>query len=121
GPPGAEYAHAAAPSRRYAGLVTQRLVKATLDGGASEYSDEAAAATAARGTEREDAARKVERTVRKSVAAALIRERIGDRFTAIVTGASDKGTYVRVLRPPIEGRVVRGTQGLDVGDTVRVK
>ena len=78
-------------------------------------------AIAARCTEREDAARKVERTVRKSVAAALVRDRIGDRFTAIVTGASDKGTYVRVLRPPLEGRVVRGLQGLDVGDTVRVK
>jgi len=117
----AEYAHSTAPNRRYADLVTQRLVKATLDGGAPEYSDEALAAIAARCTEREDAARKVERTVRKSVAAALIRERIGDRFTAIVTGASDKGTYVRVLRPPIEGRVVRAAQGLDVGDTVRVK
>ncbi len=78
-------------------------------------------AIAARCTEREDAARKVERTVRKSVAAALSVDRIGDRFTAIVTGASEKGTYVRVLRPPLEGRVVRGQQGLDVGDTVRVK
>ena len=78
-------------------------------------------AIAARCTEREDAARKVERTVRKSVAAALVHDRIGERFTAIITGASEKGTYVRVLRPPIEGRVVRGAQGLDVGDTVRVK
>jgi exoribonuclease-2 len=117
----AEYAHSTAPNRRYADLVTQRLVKATLDGGAPEYSDDALAAIAARCTEREDAARKVERTVRKSVAAALIRDRTGDRFTAIVTGASSKGTYVRVLRPPIEGRVVRGERGLDVGDTVRVK
>jgi exoribonuclease R len=117
----AEYAHSTAPNRRYADLVTQRLVKATLEGAASHYTEESLAAIAARCTEREDAARKVERTVRKSVAAALMQDRIGDRFTAIVTGASEKGTYVRVLRPPIEGRVVRGYQGLDVGDTVRVK
>lgn len=117
----AEYAHSTAPNRRYADLVTQRLVKGTLDGTPSEYTEESLMAIAARCTEREDAARKVERTVRKSVAAALVHDRIGDRFTAIVTGASDKGTYVRVLRPPLEGRVVRGLQGLDVGDTVRVK
>jgi exoribonuclease-2 len=117
----AEYAHSTAPNRRYADLVTQRLVKGTLDGAAPAYTEESLAAIAAHCTEREDAARKVERTVRKSVAAALIHDRIGDYFTAIVTGASEKGTYVRVLRPPIEGRVVRGYQGLDVGDTVRVK
>jgi exoribonuclease-2 len=116
----AEYAHSTAPNRRYADLVTQRLLKATLDGNGSGYTDETLMAIAARCTEREDAARKVERTVRKSVAAALVSDRIGDRFTAIVTGASDKGTYVRVLRPPLEGRVVRAFQGLDVGDTVRV-
>jgi exoribonuclease-2 len=117
----AEYAHSTAPNRRYADLVTQRLVKGVLDGTTPEYSEDALMAIAARCTEREDAARKVERTVRKSVAAALCLDRIGDRFTAIVTGASEKGTYVRVLRPPLEGRVVRGQQGLDVGDTVRVK
>jgi exoribonuclease R len=117
----AEYAHSTAPNRRYADLITQRLVKATLGGQETAYTDETLMAIAARCTEREDAARKVERTVRKSVAAALVHDRIGDRFTAIVTGASDKGTYVRVLRPPLEGRVVRGLQGLDVGDTVRVK
>jgi exoribonuclease R len=117
----AEYAHSTAPNRRYADLVTQRLVKAALEGTASQYTTETLTAIAARCTEREDAARKVERTVRKSVAAALMHDRIGDYFTAIVTGASDKGTYVRVLRPPIEGRVVRGRQGLDVGDTARVK
>jgi exoribonuclease R len=117
----AEYAHSTAPNRRYADLVTQRLVKAALDGLASDYTEETLTAIAARCTEREDAARKVERTVRKTVAAALVHDRIGDYFTAIVTGASPKGTYVRVLRPPIEGRVVRGPQGLDVGDTVRVK
>lgn len=117
----AEYAHSTAPNRRYADLVTQRLVKAALDGMASRYTEETLTAIAARCTEREDAARKVERTVRKTVAAALMHDRIGDYFTAIVTGASPKGTYVRVLRPPIEGRVVRGPQGLDVGDTVRVK
>ena len=117
----AEYAHSTAPNRRYADLVTQRLVKGVLDGTTPEYTEDALMAIAARCTEREDAARKVERTVRKSVAAALCLDRIGDRFTAIVTGASDKGTYVRVLRPPLEGRVVRGPQGLDVGDTVRVK
>jgi len=117
----AEYAHSTAPNRRFADLVTQRLVKSVLGGNGAVYTDEALMAIAARCTEREDAARKVERTVRKSVAAALVVDRIGDGFTAIVTGASGKGTYVRVLRPPLEGRVVRAHQGLDVGDTVRVK
>jgi exoribonuclease R len=117
----AEYAHSTAPNRRYADLVTQRLVKAALDASPPVYTEDSLMAIAARCTEREDAARKVERTVRKSVAAALSLDRIGDYFTAIVTGASEKGTYVRVLRPPLEGRVVQGYQGLDVGDTVRVK
>lgn len=116
----AEYAHGTAPNRRYADLVTQRLVKAAGGGSAPPYGDGELAAIARRCTEQEDAARKVERTLRKKAAAVLMRDRVGERFNAIVTGASPKGTYVRLLSPPVEGRVVRGERGLDVGDTVRV-
>lgn len=117
----AEYTHSTAPNRRFVDLVMQRLVKALEDGAAAPYTDEELDAIARHCTAQEDAARKVERTMRKRAAAALLADRIGDRFTAIVTGASGKGTYVRVLRPPVEGRVVRGEAGMDVGDTVRVR
>lgn len=117
----AEYAHSTAPNRRFSDLVTQRIVKSVLTGGNPPYRDAELEEIAKRCTEREDAARKVERAMRKRVAAVFMLDRIGDRFNAIVTGASNKGTYVRVLRPPIEGRVVRGERGLDIGDTVRLK
>jgi exoribonuclease-2 len=117
----AEYAHATAPNRRFVDLVTQRLAKAVLDRRESGYSDAALADIARRCTEHEDAARKVERLVRKQATAVFLTDRIGDDFTAIVTGASPKGTYVRVIDPPFEGRVVRGAEGMDVGDTVRVR
>jgi exoribonuclease-2 len=116
-----DYSHATAPNRRYADLVTQRLVKAALANAPAPYSDEDLAAVAQHCTEREDAARKVERTVRKTAAAILLGNRIGDAFEAIVTGATKKGIFVRTITPPAEGRVMRGGSGFDVGDRVRVK
>jgi VacB/RNase II family 3'-5' exoribonuclease len=116
-----DYSHATAPNRRYADLVTQRLVKAALANAPAPYSDDELAQVAQQCTEREDAENKVERKVRKIVAALLLSDRIGDSFDAIVTGANDKGTFVRTLHPPAEGMVVRGQNGFDVGDKVRVK
>jgi exoribonuclease-2 len=116
-----DYTHSTAPNRRYPDLVTQRLVKAALRGEAVPYPGEELAALARHCTEQEDAAAKVERQVRKSAAALLLAPRIGERFDAIVTGASPKGTWARVLAPPVEGKVVRGFEGLDVGDRVRVE
>ena len=101
--------------------MTQRLVKAVLAAAPQPYSDDELTAVAAHCTEREDAARAVERSVRKSAAALLLSRRIGDTFDAIVTGAGRKGTFVRLLDPPAEGRVVRGDAGMDVGERVRVR
>jgi VacB/RNase II family 3'-5' exoribonuclease len=131
-PPGAEppghfglavkdYTHSTAPNRRYPDLVTQRLVKAALAGNPSPYSVSDLEGLAAHCTRQEDAANKVERQVRKAAAAMVIAPRVGERFDAVVTGASGKGTWVRVLTPPVEGRLVRGEAGLDVGDEVRVQ
>ena len=116
----AAYAHGTAPNRRYGDLVLQRLVAATLAERAAPYDDDTLDRIAGRCTLMERAARKVERKVRKTAAAVWMADRVGESFVAIVTGVSDKGTYVRLLRPPVEGRVVRGHQGLDVGDTARV-
>jgi exoribonuclease-2 len=116
-----DYTHSTAPNRRYADLVTQRLLKATCTSAPGPYSESELTAIAAHCTEREDAARKVERLMRKVIAANLLSGRIGEVFDGIVTGASPKGTYVRLLKKPAEGRVIHGTQGLNVGDTVRVK
>jgi exoribonuclease-2 len=116
-----DYSHATAPNRRYADLVTQRLVKAALADAPAPYFDDDLAAIAQHCTEREDAARKVERNVRKTAAAILLGDRIGDVFEAIVTGVTKNGTYVRTITPPAEGRVMRGEKGFDVGDRVRVK
>lgn len=115
-----DYAHSTAPNRRYADLITQRLLKAAVAGAPSPYRDDELMAIAAHCTEREDAARKVERTMRKVFAASLLSSRIGDTFDAIVTGAAAKGTFVRLVRPAAEGRLVSGEHGLDVGDHVRV-
>ena len=115
-----DYTHSTAPNRRFADLVTQRLLKAVLAGAPPPYDDAALDQIARHCTEREDAARKVERQVRKVAAAASLAGSIGRTFDAIVTGTNDRGTFVRVLAPPVEGRVVRGEQGLDVGDKVRV-
>jgi exoribonuclease-2 len=115
-----DYTHSTAPNRRYADLVTQRLLKAA--GSASESYSEAELRTfATHCTEREDAARKVERLMRKVAAAGLLSRRVGETFEGIITGASPKGTYVRLLKFPAEGRVIRGAQGIDVGDKVQVR
>jgi ribonuclease R len=116
-----DYSHATAPNRRYADLVTQRLVKASLSNRPAPYSDADLTDIAARCTEREDAENKVERTIRKTAAALLLRDHIGELFDAIVTGASDKGVFARTIHPPAEGMVVRRHEGFDVGDKVRVK
>jgi exoribonuclease-2 len=116
-----DYTHSTAPNRRYPDLVTQRLLKATSEGAAPAYSDDELVAIASHCTERENAARKVERTIRKIAAAVLLTPRIGETFDAIVTGVADKGTFARLLRPPAEGRVVTGERGLDVGDRIRVR
>jgi exoribonuclease-2 len=116
-----DYSHATAPNRRYADLITQRLVKATLAGAPAPYSDDELGELAQHCTEREDAENKVERTMRKVGAALMLADRIGEKFDAIVTGQSSKGTYVRLLHPPAEGRVVHGEKGMDVGDRVKVK
>jgi VacB/RNase II family 3'-5' exoribonuclease len=116
-----DYTHATAPNRRYADLITQRLLKATLAQAPVPYSNADLEAIAERCNERDRAAKKVERRMRKSAAVALMAGRIGDTFDAIVTGVAAKGTFVRLLAPPVEGRVVRGEQGLDVGDQARVR
>ncbi len=116
-----DYGHSTAPNRRFPDLVTQRLLKATLAGAPPPYNADDLAAIAAHCTKQENAAQKVERHVRKSAAALLLSARLGEEFEALVTGASAKGTWARALRPPVEGRVVRGDDGLDVGDRVRVK
>jgi exoribonuclease-2 len=116
-----EYTHSTAPNRRFPDLITQRLLKAALAGGKPPYSSEELTALAAHCTEQEDAAKKVERQVRKSAAAQFLSSHIGETFDAIVTGASEKGTWVRLLQPPAEGRLVRGGKGVDVGNHIRVQ
>jgi VacB/RNase II family 3'-5' exoribonuclease len=115
------YAHSTAPNRRYPDLLTQRLVKAALRGAPTPYPGARLAELAAQCTHQEDQAQKVERRVRKSAAACFLVERIGEEFDGFVTGASPKGTWVRTLDPPVEGRVVEGADELDVGDAVRVR
>ncbi len=116
-----DYAHSTAPNRRYPDLLTQRLVKAALDGKPAPYSKEALDILAAHCTKAEDAANKVERQVEKSAAALLLESRLGEHFDAIVTGASEKGTWVRLLSVPVEGKVIQGFEGMDVGEQVRVQ
>jgi exoribonuclease-2 len=115
-----DYAHSTAPNRRFADLVTQRLVKAMLANEPAPYSDEELAAIAQHCNERESAARKVERAMQKRIAAVALAGSVGKSFHGVITGANDKGVYVRVFDPPVEGKVVRGEQGLDVGDMVNV-
>ncbi len=115
-----DYAHSTAPNRRFADLVTQRVVKAMLDNEAPPYTDEELAAIAQRCNLQEAAARKVERAMEKRVAAVALADSVGKTFHGVITGSGDKGVYVRVFHPPVEGKVIRGEQGLDVGDTVDV-
>ena len=116
-----DYTHSTAPNRRFPDLITHRLVKAALEGVKLPYTLDELDSLARHCTEQQGNADKVERSVRKSAAALLLARRIGQRFDAIVTGASDKGTWVRIPDPVAEGRVVRGFEGLDVGDRVRVE
>jgi VacB/RNase II family 3'-5' exoribonuclease len=116
-----DYTHSTAPNRRYADLVTQRLVKAALANQPPPYEGNELKEIAKRCTEREDAARKVQRKMRKVAAALLLRNQIGQQFDAIVTGVSEKGTYARIINPPVDGRVMRGEQGLRVGEKTRVR
>ena len=116
----ADYVHSTAPNRRFADLVTQRMLRAVAAGEGAPYTPEELTEIARRCTERGDAARKVERRMRKVAGASLLAERLGESFAAVVTAASPKGTYARLLSPPVEGRIVRGARGLDVGDTVRL-
>lgn len=116
-----DYGHSTAPNRRYPDLLTQRLLKAALDGKPAPYSKDELDDLAAHCTEAEDAANKVERQVEKSAAALLLESRIGEHFDSIVTGASEKGTWVRLLSVPVEGKLVQGFEGMDVGDQMRVQ
>lgn len=116
-----DYAHSTAPNRRYPDLVTQRLLKAALAGDPPPYAQAELARIAAHCTLQEDNANKVERTVLKAAAAWLLAPRLGEAFDAIVTGASPKGTYVRIASPLVEGRLVLGQEGVDVGDALRVR
>ncbi|MEO7034356.1 MAG: RNB domain-containing ribonuclease, partial [Polyangiaceae bacterium] len=116
-----DYTHSTAPNRRFPDLITQRLLKAALSGSPLPYSTEELNTLAAHCTEQEDNATKVERRVRKSAAALLLSSRVGQQFDAIVTGASVKGTWVRIGHPAAEGKLVSGVRGLDVGDRVRVE
>ena len=116
-----DYAHSTAPNRRYPDLITQRLLKAAIAGHPCPYSVDELRELAKHCTEQEDDANKIERQVRKSAAALLLETSIGQRFDGVVTGVSEKGTWVRVFEPPVEGKVVRGYERFDVGDRVRVQ
>jgi len=116
-----DYAHSTAPNRRYSDLITQRLLKAALACRGAPYTYAELTALAQQLTTEEDAANKVERQVAKSAAALLLEARVGEQFDAIVTGAADKGTWVRLLTVPVEGKLIHGFEGLDVGDRLRVQ
>jgi exoribonuclease-2 len=116
-----DYSHSTAPNRRYSDLIIQRLLFAAINGTQRPYDDAALEQLAKRCTEREDAARKVERLMRKVAAARLMQRKIGETFRAMVTGASAKGVFVRLFSPPVEGKVVRGEAGMEVGDKVQVR
>jgi VacB/RNase II family 3'-5' exoribonuclease len=116
-----DYSHSTAPNRRFPDLITQRLLKAAIAGDSLPYGIDELEALAKHCTVEEDAAKKVERQVIKSAAAILLESRIGERFDAIVTGASDKGTWVRLMNPPVEGRLESGFEGMDIGHRLRVQ
>jgi exoribonuclease R len=115
------YTHSTAPNRRYPDLITQRLLKAAIAGRPVPYGKDELRSLARHCTEKEDDVRKVERQVEKSAAAMLLESRIGERFDGIVTGAASKGTWVRLFRPPVEGRLIQGFEGVDVGHRIRVQ
>ena len=115
------YTHSTAPNRRYADLITQRLLKACIAERSSDYSVDELSRIAEHCNERESAARKVERKMRKVAAALFMADRIGEKFEAIVTGVTSKGTFARIVKPPVDGKVVKGDDGLKVGQKVRVR
>ena len=117
----ADYVHSTAPNRRFVDLVTQRLLKATEQRASMPYDEAELREIAQRCTEREGEAKKVERAMRKRIAADFLRDRVGESFVATVTGKSSKGMWVRLLSPPAEGRLTRGGKAADVGDTMRVR
>lgn len=116
-----EYSHSTAPNRRFADLITQRLVKAALLGAKSPYSDEQLEALATHCNEQGSDANKVERQVRKSEAALVLQPRIGQVFAGIITSVSSKGVWLRVFSPPVDGRLVAGEAGLRVGQKLNAK
>jgi exoribonuclease-2 len=116
-----DYSHSTAPNRRFTDIVVQRLVKAVIENKPSPYSAEELDVIAEHANEQEKAARKVERKMRKIVAAAVMKKHLGEHFDAIVTGVTDKGTFARILRPPVDGMIVRGEDGLEVGQKINVK
>jgi exoribonuclease-2 len=116
-----DYSHSTAPNRRFPDILIQRLLKAALAGAGPPYTADELAGLAQHCTEQEQAAKKVERQLLKSAGAMLLCDRIGQEFQAAVTGAADKGTWIRLLAPPVEGRLVRGFEGMKVGDQLRVR
>jgi exoribonuclease-2 len=116
-----DYTHSTAPNRRYADLVTQRLLKAAFSGKSVPYSAEQLCAIAQQCTTREDDVKKVERLVEKSALAILMESRIGENFDAIVSGASPKGTWIRLFNPHVEGKLVKGYIGLKVGQKLKAR
>lgn len=116
-----DYTHSTAPNRRYPDLITQRLLKAAIAGRPVPYEKDELSSLAKHCTEEEDAVKKVERKVEKSAAAMLLESKIGEQFDCIVTGAASKGTWVRLFHPPIEGRLIQGFEGADVGHRIRVQ
>ena len=116
-----DYTHSTAPNRRFPDVVTQRLIKASLDGKPGPYTDNDLAAIASNCTEKGDAARKVEREMSKRLSAMAMSHRVGETFDAMVTGTTPKGTFVRVVQPHMEGLLTQGAQGLHVGDKLRAK
>jgi len=116
-----DYTHSTAPNRRFSDLVTQRLIKAVIDSQATPYADGELDAIAKNCTDKEDAARKVERRMQKRLAAVALANRVGSVFHGVITGVTPKGTFVRISAPPAEGLLAHGQQGVDVGDQIRVK
>lgn len=116
-----DYTHSTAPNRRYTDLIVQRLVKAALENKPSPYTAEELSAIVKHCNERESEAKKVERRMRKTMAASVMQSHIGENFKAIVTGVTPRGTFARILRPPVDGRIVRGEENLQVGEKIRVR
>ena len=116
-----DYTHSTAPNRRFPDMVAQRILKALIAKGPQPYSEEDLNAIAERCTLMENNARKVEREMRKRIAAVVLHPRIGQTFRAIVTGVNEYGTFVRTLDPHVEGKLVNGGKGLDVGDRLQAR